>query len=137
MTAGSRSSPAITSAGSPGNRCWSEKIRIDTKNSVGTICRRRLPRKFSMVFCLLRKGKGGRKARRAASGRRLPELLSLQLQSDDADQSILHLPIAFELLGMREQELLVIEVDDRLVVQHDLGQFFVDRFAGGGIAGQP
>ena len=38
ITAGSRSSPAITSAGSPGNRCCREKIRIDTKNSVGINC---------------------------------------------------------------------------------------------------
>src|ERR1700730_3030927 len=48
MTSGSRSSPAITSAGSPGNRCCNEKIRIDTKSSVGISCKIRLPRKFSM-----------------------------------------------------------------------------------------
>src|ERR1700684_2878849 len=47
MTAGSRSSPAMTSAGSPGNRCCNRKIRTDTKNSVGISCRMRLPRKFS------------------------------------------------------------------------------------------
>src|SRR5579862_6400289 len=49
MTVGSRSSPAITSAGSPGNRCCNEKIRIDTKNNVGISCITRLARKLSMV----------------------------------------------------------------------------------------
>src|SRR6476661_8700148 len=48
MTSGSRSSPAITSAGSPGSNCCSENIRIDTKNSVGISCRIRLLRKFSI-----------------------------------------------------------------------------------------
>ena len=41
--------PAITMAGSPGNRCCSEKIRIDTKNSVGISWRMRLARKLSMM----------------------------------------------------------------------------------------
>src|SRR5437879_5649226 len=103
MTAGSRSSPAITSAGSPGNRCCSEKIRIDTKNSVGISCRTRLPRKFSMAFV----------------SRAPPS--SLQLQPDHAHQAVRHLPIALELRGVGDEKLAVIEIDDRLVVEHDLG----------------
>src|ERR1044071_8824400 len=47
-TAGSRSSPAMTSAGSPGNSCCREKMITDTKNSVGINCSRRLPRKSSI-----------------------------------------------------------------------------------------
>src|SRR5881392_3039310 len=48
LTPGSRSSPAITSAGSPGSNCCSEKIRIDTKNRVGISWIRRRARNLSM-----------------------------------------------------------------------------------------
>src|SRR6202035_2744407 len=110
MTAGSRSSPAMISAGSPGNRCCSEKIRIDTKNNVGISCSRRLPRKFSMgVF-------------RARSP-------SLQLQPDHAHQPVRHLLVAFQLGRVCDQEFAMIEIDDRLVVEHDFREVFVDRLA--------
>ncbi len=49
ITAGSRSSPAMTRAGSPGSSCCSEKMITDTKNSVGTSCRSRRPRKASCI----------------------------------------------------------------------------------------
>ena len=39
---GIASSPAMTSAGSPGSNCCSEKISTDTKNSVGMSCSSRL-----------------------------------------------------------------------------------------------
>src|SRR3954453_6936777 len=120
MTSGSRSSPAITSAGSPGNNCCSEKIRIDTKNSVGISCRIRLPRKFSMAHAQF-------DARESYVRRR--EKYSLQLQSDYAHQPVRHLLITFELGGMRDQELAVIEIDQRFVVEHGLGKLFVDRLA--------
>src|SRR6202035_5736507 len=110
ITLGSRSSPAITSAGSPGNRCCSEKIRIDTKNNVGISCSTRLPRKFSMAFLSL-----------AAA--------SLQLQPDHAHQPVRHLLVAFQLGGVGDQELAVIEIDDRLVVEHESGDLLVDRLA--------
>src|SRR5450432_3196544 len=107
MTSGSRSSPAITSAGSPGNRCCSEKIRIDTKNSVGINCTTRLARKLSM-----------RQSVFGASP-------SLQLQPDHAHQTVRHLLVAFELGGMRDQKFAVREIDQRLVVEHNLGQPFI------------
>src|ERR1043166_742520 len=47
MTFGSRSSPAIAIAGSPGRSCCSPKIRIETKNSVGTIAASRFARNWS------------------------------------------------------------------------------------------
>src|SRR5258708_311219 len=69
MTLGSRSGAAITIAGSPGNKCCSEKIRIETKNSVGISCSRRLPRKFSMgVFSLAPPFAGSRRAKLALRG---------------------------------------------------------------------
>src|SRR6266404_8044041 len=167
MTLGSRSSPAITSAGSPGSNCCSEKIRIDTKNSVGISCRIRLPRKFSMAHAhfdargsyvrrktlamstfpppLWGRGReGGNSTGFCACGtphpspppqggreqrRRLDSPLSLQLQPDYTHQSVRHLLIAFELGGVRDQELAVIEIDQGFVVEHDPGQFFVDRLA--------
>src|SRR5882757_10718659 len=103
MTLGSRSSPAITSAGSPGNRCCSEKIRIETKNSVGITCSRRRARKFSMVLLVSR-----------------APPCSFEFQPDHAHQPVGHLPVALELLGVRDQERAVIEVDDGLVVEQDL-----------------
>src|SRR5450755_1185444 len=102
MTSGSRSSPAITSAGSPGNKCCSEKIRIDTKNSVGISCNMRLARKLSM---------------RVSWARRVG--LSLQLQPDHAHQSIRHLRVAFQLGRVREKQLAVIDIDERIIVKHD------------------
>src|SRR6201995_5047434 len=99
MTAGSRSSPAMTRAGSPGRRCCSEKIRIDTKMSVGTNCTMRRARKFSM---------------RALASRacRLVWAPSFELQSDHAHQPIRHRPVALELLAVGDQERPVIDVDD-------------------------
>src|SRR3954467_12701300 len=112
MTAGSRSSPAITSAGSPGNNCWSEKISTDTKNSVGTICTMRRARKFSIVARLFRTMSP-----------------SLKLKPDHAHEAIWHLLIALELGRMRDQERAVIDVYDRQVVEQDLVQLGVDRLA--------
>src|SRR5271167_1531651 len=98
----------MTSAGSPGNRCCNEKIRTDTKNSVGISCKTRLPRKFSM-------------------GKAQPS--SLQLQSDDPHQPVRHLPVALEPGRMRDQELAVIEINDRFVLEHQSGHLLVDRLA--------
>src|SRR5712672_55453 len=97
MTLGSRSSPAITSAGSPGSNCCNEKIRIDTKNSVGDT-------RGYLRF-------------------------SLQLQPDHAHQSVRHLLVALEPGGMRDQDPAVIDVQQRLLVERELRQFFVDRLA--------
>src|SRR3989442_809160 len=100
----------MTSAGSPGSNCCSEKISTDTKNSVGMSWTTRRARKFSM-----------------ARSRALP--CSLQLQPDHAQQSVRHLFVAFELVGVREQESPVIDVEERLLFEHDLGQFLIDRLA--------
>src|SRR3954447_26308220 len=110
MTSGSRSSPAMTSAGSPGSNCCSEKIRIETKNSVGINWTTRRARKFSM-----------------ARSRR--QQRSLQLQPDHAHQPVRHLLVAFELGGMRDQDAAVVDVEQRLFLQHDLRQLFIDRLA--------
>src|SRR5215475_14050095 len=101
----------MTRAGSPGNRCCSEKIRIDTKNSVGTSWTMRRARKFSMASLVSR----------------VPP--SLQLQPDHAHQAVLHLLVAFELVGMRDDDAAVIEIEDRLVFHRKLGQLLVDRLA--------
>jgi hypothetical protein len=131
ITSGSRSSPAITSAGSPGSNCCSEKISIDTKNSVGISCRRRLARKFSMGHAFSRRGDDGGFARSAPgwgtgaeaknptpARSRSPTRgeggalsASLQLQPDHAHQPVRHLLVAFELGGVRDQHLAVIEIE--------------------------
>src|SRR6202140_4694521 len=172
ITSGSRSSPAITSAGSPGNKCCREKIRIDTKNSVGISCRMRLARKFSMAFVSRARrsvpGSALRAARAQAPrsaaepgsvlfGRWGPALRSsvrtlhrvrdtsncltsppsLELQPGHADQSVRHLPVAFEPGGVGDQELAVIEIDERLIMKHESGELFVDRLALRRIGNQP
>src|ERR1700758_1873985 len=118
MTAGSRSSPAITSAGSPGNRCCSEKIKIDTRNSVGTSWAMRRARKFSM------------------SVSRAPQAL-LELQSDHTHQPVRHLLVAFQPVGVCDQDAAVIEIEDRLILHDELGQFLVDRLALGHVGDEP
>src|SRR4051794_17055479 len=120
MTLGSRSSPAITSAGSPGSNCCSEKISIDTKNSVGTICAMRRARKFSMAWM---------------ASRAPPR--SLELQPDHAHEAVGHLPVALELLRVRDQQRAVVDVDDRQIVEQDSCQLLVDRLALLDIGGRP
>src|SRR5471032_2271423 len=83
---GSRSSPAMISAGSPGSSCCRPKISIDTRISVGMICSSRRVRKTSIL---------------------------LELQSDHAHQPVGHLPVAVELVAVRHQYLRMIEVEDR------------------------
>src|SRR6202043_1682534 len=151
MTAGSRSSPAITSAGSPGSRCCSVKIMIDTKNSVGISCTMRRARKFSMMSRVSRARRSAKRCDAEAgpgSERRwVPALRgsattlhrvrdtsaypcpSLELQPDHAHQPVRHLPVAFELRDMRDQPLAMVEIDDRLVIEHDPGQLLIDRLA--------
>src|SRR5262249_39398449 len=119
ITAGSRSSPAMTSAGSPGNSCCSEKISTDTKNSVGISWKMRRTRKFSMTRVVR------------------PTIRSLQLQTDYAHQPVGHLLVAFELVGMRNQQPAVIKIDDRQIVEQNLGQLLVNRLALSGIVDQP
>src|SRR5437899_8562771 len=110
MTSGSRSSPAMASAGSPGSNCCSEKIRIETKNSVGISWTTRRARKFSME-------------------RSRVQQRSLQLQPDHTHQSVRHLLVALEFGGMRDQDAAVIDVEQRLFLQHELRQFFIDCLA--------
>src|SRR3954451_3586464 len=111
MMSGSRSSPAITSAGSPGKRCCSEKIRTDTKNSVGISCSRRLVRKVSIAgyFGLLSS--------------------SLQPQPDDAHQPVRDRLVAFEPGGVGDQVPAVIDIDDRLVLDDRFRHLLVGLFA--------
>src|SRR5215475_11890666 len=97
----------MTRAGSPGRSCCREKIRIDTKNSVGTSWAMRRARKFSMVVS------------------RAPPS-SLQLQPDHAHEAVGHLPVALELGRVRDDDAAMIEIEDRLVVHLELCQLFVD-----------
>src|SRR5713101_5174017 len=106
MTAGSRSSPAMISAGSPGSKCCSEKIRIDTKNSVGISCRMRLARKFS-----INQPAPGRSAPHKDAGRGIrdkrtwPSPSSLELQPDHTHQPVRYLLVTFELGSVCDQDL--------------------------------
>ena len=54
---------------------------------------------------------------------------SLELQPDHAHEPVRHLLVAFELGGVRDQELAVIKIDQRFVIEHDPGEFLVDRLA--------
>src|SRR4051794_7321814 len=69
---------------------------------------------------------------RSASGTR-ESCPSLQLQPDHAHQAVGHLLVAFEPRGMSDQKLAMIEIDQGLVVEHDLGQLLVERLALRGI----
>src|SRR5271166_3715265 len=108
MTCGSFSSPAMTSAGSPGSKCCSRKMINDTKNSVGTSCRSLLPKKVSM------------EARASPS----PEL-----QADHPYQTVGQLPVAFQPCGMRNQHKAVIEIELGNIFENDLGELFVHGLA--------
>ena len=54
---------------------------------------------------------------------------SYELQSDHTHQSVRHLLVALELGGVRDQQLAVIEIDQRFVIEDGLGQLFADRLA--------
>src|SRR5256714_11190520 len=45
---------------------------------------------------------------------------SLQLQPDHAHQAVRHLLVALKLGGMRDQELAMIEIDQRQIIEHNL-----------------
>ena len=62
---------------------------------------------------------------------------SLQLQPDHAHQSVGHLLVAFELRRVRDQDAAVIEVEQGLVLQHMLGELFIDRLALGLVGDEP
>src|SRR6516225_9652156 len=108
MTCGSFSSPAMTSAGSPGSRCCSRKMITDTKSSVGRSCSSLLPKKVSMEA--------------GASP-------SLELQADHAHQAIGQLPVALQPRGMRDQNTAVIEVELGNILENDFGQLLVHGLA--------
>src|SRR5260370_13517700 len=58
-----------------------------------------------------------------------PSPSSLELQPDHPHQSVRYLLVTFELGSVCDQDLAVIEIDDRFVVERDFGQLFVDRLA--------
>src|SRR6516164_5681949 len=157
ITLGSRSSPAMTSAGLPGNRCCSEKISTDTKNRVGISCRMRLPRKFNMERPVSRAQRSvqrcdaepgsifgwvpdqqsaARALLRIRDTRGSARIRSLQFQPNDTHQSIRHRPVALKPGRVRDQELAVIEIDDGFVLEHEAGHFLIDRLAHGRIGDQ-
>src|SRR5260370_27196386 len=106
-TLGSRSSPAMINAGSPGRSCCRPKISIDTRISVGMICSSRWVRKASTL---------------------------LQLHTNHAHEPVGHLLIALDLVGKRHQHLHVVEVEDRALGEEFLGDDFVGLLALGRIA---
>src|SRR5689334_24989031 len=128
MTAGSRSSPAITSAGSPGNNCCSEKIRIDTNTNVGTSWAMRRARKFSMAALQL-PAHCSAQTLQCLQENMLSGTPSLELQPGHAHQAVGHLLVAFELVALRDQDTAVIEIEDRFLVELELGQFLVGLLA--------
>src|SRR5258708_1084299 len=90
-TLGSRSSPAMISAGSPGSSCCRPKISIDTRISVGMICSSRRVRKATKVL--------------------------LQPDADHAHESVRHLLVTLDLVRNRYQDTAMIEVEDRAIGQ--------------------
>src|SRR5262249_8660943 len=106
----------MTSAGSPGKSCCSKKMITDRKNSVGISCSSRLPRNVTMATSANRQSP---KYRRPLS----------ELQPDPPHQAVGHLPIAFEPSGMGDQHAPVVQVENRRVLEHGLGQLLVDRLA--------
>src|SRR5712664_1718981 len=90
-TFGARSSPASAIAGSPGSSCCSPKIRIETKNSVGTRVARRCSRYFST---------------------------SIHSQALHAHQAVGHRTQAGKLRGMRPQPIAVVQIHDRPLFRH-------------------
>src|SRR6266540_1714358 len=140
----------MISAGSPGRSCCSEKISTDTKKSVGINCSRRLARKVSIASSplpLVGRGRGWgwlrrehqlpppRRASRVdlphrgeGGGKRLGRK-SLQPQPYHAHQPIGHLAITFQAVGVRDQHLAVIEIEDRALLLQDSGDLLVDRLA--------
>src|SRR5690348_16322618 len=115
MTAGSRSSPAITSAGSPGSSCCSEKIRIDTNTRVGTSWAMRRARKFSMTALPFPTPCGAHALQPLQE--KMSKTPSLQLQPGHAHQAVGHLLVALELVGLRDQDTPVIKIEDRFLVE--------------------
>src|SRR3954447_17138062 len=93
IEAGSRSSPAIATAGSPGSSCCSPKMRIETKNSVGTIAAMRARRKRPI------------------------DAAALELQSLEPHEPVGHGLEARELARVRPQPVPMEEIDDRLVLR--------------------
>src|SRR6516225_375964 len=142
----------MTSAGSLGNRCCSEKISTDTKNRVGISCRMRLPRKFNMVHARQNwirikaaaasfpPSTWGREWSAAVGcirdRRESARTYSLQFQPDDTHQSIRHRPVALKPRRVRDQELAMVEIDDGFIPEHDAGHLFIDRLASGRIGDQ-
>src|ERR1051325_4197862 len=100
-TSSLRSSPARASAGSPGRSCCSPKIRIETKNSVGTIRARRCSRYFSIASL------------------RHPQPLQ-------PHHSVGHRAQAGELGAVAPQPMAVEDVTDRAVAVHLLGDLLVE-----------
>src|SRR5258705_2778796 len=96
----------MTSAGSPGSNCCSEKIRIETKNSVGINWTTRRARKFSMA-------------------RSRVQQYSLELQPDHAHQPVRHLLVTFKLRRMRDQDTAVIEVEHRALFRSEVLCIFI------------
>src|SRR5262249_29301862 len=58
---------------------------------------------------------------------------SLQPQPHHAHEAVRHLPVAVDAGVEADQHAAVIEIDDRILLQDDLGQLLVDRLAGGEI----
>ena len=73
----------------------------------------------------------------ARSNEQEPPDRSLQLQSDHAQQAVRHRLEAFEPGGLREQELAVIEVEDRLIRLLLAHQGLVNRLALGHVGHEP
>src|SRR5689334_4182926 len=94
MTLGSRSSPAMAIAGSPGRSCCSPKISTDTRKTVGTIVARRLARNASMARA------------------------SVHLEVLQADDSVGDRAQSRELVRVRPQQVPVVQIHDGAILRH-------------------
>src|SRR6185312_15499230 len=126
ITAGSRSSPARTIAGSPGRSCCSPKISTDATNSVGTICAMRRTRYVSIG---VRAPAAGRPARRQ------PRRALLESQVLHAHEAVGDRAQAGQLARIRPQPVAMVEVDDRPVLEHDRRELAEELLALGDVAG--
>src|SRR5579875_3156269 len=101
MTAGSWSSPAMTRAGSPGMSCWRQNTSTLTRSRVGMTWAKRRPRWLPM--------------------------LSLHVQSLQADHAVRNGAEALELHGHRRCVLGIVEIEDRQIGPLLVPHFLIER----------
>src|SRR5262245_61278677 len=116
MTSGSFSSPLMAIAGSPGRSCWSAKMIIDARITVGTMVSRRRSRKRSME---------------------VGPASSVELEPGEPDEAVGIVAEPFQPRRIGPQQLAVVEVDHRPVGQDLRGEILPRGLALVDVVGQP